>query len=253
MSDSSVRFTLSAAAVGKKRQAETAQKQSKVPKVSEMKAMETRAPTPRTSTNAPVNVCCYKVGDNAGDMWALYKETQTKLWQVQVDHDARPSISINIVNQFNEFLKDNATKSPGLPDSVQKLQQDAGIKLVLANTEDPDGIGTFVQYRVAFYMAGDAESLTNFFMLFDGYLNFKAKQLARATPFDVHIYAYTDVDLNGLADQMSYKPLQVHAPSVDLPLRLFEAQPVQGKRVLSINFEPEACHPIIIVVDSSLK
>ena len=81
MSDSSVRFTLSAAAVGKKRQAETAQKQSKVPKVSEMKAMETRAPTPRPSTSAPVNVCCYEVGDNAGDMWALYKETQTKLWR----------------------------------------------------------------------------------------------------------------------------------------------------------------------------
>ena len=46
--------------------------------------------------------------DNAGDLWALYKDSPTKLWQIQVEHDARPSISVNIVNQFNEFLKDAA-------------------------------------------------------------------------------------------------------------------------------------------------
>ena len=72
--------------------------------------------------------------DNAGDLWALYKDSPTKLWQIQVEHDARPSISVNIVNQFNEFLKENAKSSPGLPDSVQKLQAEAGIRLVLANT-----------------------------------------------------------------------------------------------------------------------
>ena len=134
--------------------------------------------------------------------------------------------------------------SPGLPDSVHKLQQDAGIKLVLGSTEDPDGIGTFVQYRVAFYVAGEADSLTNFFMLVDGYLNFKSRQLARATPFDVHIHPYADVDLNGLSGQMIYTPLQVHEPSAGLPLELFQAQPVQGKRVLSLYFEPEDCNSI---------
>ena len=181
----SLRFSLSAAAAGSKRPAETgAPARFKVPKVSEMKMMESRAPTTRPSTSAPVNICVYKVSDNAGDLWAMYKETNVRLFQVQFEHDARPSISINVVNQFNEFLRENARSSPGLPDSVQKLQAEAGIKLVLANTEDPDGIGSFVQYRVAFYIAGENDSLINFFMLLDGYLTYKAKQLARATPFE---------------------------------------------------------------------
>ena len=169
----------------------------------------------------------------------MYKDSPTKLWQIQIEHDARPSISVNIVNQFNEFLKENAKTSPGLPDSVQKLQAEAGIRLVLANTEDPDSIGTFVQFRVAFYVAGELDSLTNFFMLLDGYLTYKSKQFARATNFEVHIRPYIDVALNGLAGQMSYSPLEVHEPADNLRLKVFQAQPVVGKRVLSFYFDPE--------------
>ena len=87
-----------------------------------------------------MNICIYKVTDNAGDLWAQFKDSTTKLWQVQIDHDARPSVTVSIVSQLNDFLKENARTSPGLPDSVQKLQAEAGIKLVIANTEDPDGI-----------------------------------------------------------------------------------------------------------------
>ena len=71
--------------------------------------------------------------------------------KVQIDHDARPSVSINIVHQFGEYLRDTAKGNPSMPDSLQKLQNEAGIRLILANTEDPDAIGCFKQYRVAFY------------------------------------------------------------------------------------------------------
>ena len=98
----------------------------------------------------------------------------------QVDHDARPSVSVNIVGGLNEYLK----ASKGLPESVQKLQSEAGIKLVITNLDDPDSLGCFAQYRVAFFVAGEVESLANFFLLFDGYLAFKNKQLARASPFE---------------------------------------------------------------------
>ena len=101
-------------------------------------------------------------------MWALYKDSNVKLWPVQIDHDARPSISVSIVRQFDEYLKDNANTTPGMPDSVQKLQQEAGIKQVLTNTEYPDSIGTFVQYRAAFYVAGEMDSLVDLFLLWGG-------------------------------------------------------------------------------------
>ena len=52
----------------------------------------------------------------------------------QLDHDARPSVSVAIVQGLNDYLK----SAPGLPENVQKLQNEAGIKLVLTNLEDPD-------------------------------------------------------------------------------------------------------------------
>ena len=78
-----------------------------------------------------------------------------------------------MVQSLNDYLK----SAQGLPETVQKLQSEAGIKLVLTNLDDPDALGCFVQYRVAFYVAGEIESLTNAFMLLDGHLQFKNKQL----------------------------------------------------------------------------
>ena len=101
-----------------------------------------------------------------------------------MDHDARPSVTVAIVQGFNDFLKN----SSGAPENVQKLKNEAGINLIITNLDDPDGMGTFVQYRVAFYVAGDFESLVNYFLLLDGYLQFKNKQLARASPFEGNLF-----------------------------------------------------------------
>ena len=43
----------------------------------------------RPQSNAPVNICVYKATDSSGDVWPQFPDT--KLWQVQLDHDARPS------------------------------------------------------------------------------------------------------------------------------------------------------------------
>ena len=99
-------------------------------------------------------------------------------------------------------------------------------------SNDPDSLGCFVQYRAAFYIAGGQDSLLNFFMLMDGYFQHRSKQLARATPFEVHIYPYVDVDLNGLAETMSYTPVTQHPQGRELPLKLFRARPVVGRKVL---------------------
>ena len=45
-------------------------------------------------------------------------------------------VSVNIIGGLNEFLK----TSPSMPESVQKLQQEAGIKLVLTNLDRGGGI-----------------------------------------------------------------------------------------------------------------
>ncbi len=106
----SQKFSLSNAAAGSKRQSDDDQKSpaKKIPKVSEMKMEAPRPQTQRAVSNAPVNICVYKITDLAGDLWAAFKDTPTKLWQVQLEHDARPSITVNILASFNDFLKENA-------------------------------------------------------------------------------------------------------------------------------------------------
>jgi len=259
-------FSMSNAATGAKRSAELPTASSKkIPKVADMKVEAPRQQSQRPQMNAPVNLCIYKVTENSGDLWAAFPDT--KLWQIQLEHDARPSVSVNIVASLNDFLKEaSKNSSGGVPDTVQKLQSEAGIKLTLTNMDDPDGkrdgilrtethgasykllyglslarmvmgpqgLGCYVQYRVAFYVAGEVDALTNAFMLLDGYFQFMAKRLARATPFEIHIYPHDSVEdaLSSLEETMSYKPITVHAPGKDLLLKWCQAHPAVSKQIL---------------------
>ena len=77
---------------------------------------------------------------------------------------------MNIVAQFNEFLKQ---KNDASIEHLQQLRTNSGITLVLTNQDDPEGCGTFVQYRAAWDVAGKRDALANFFALVDdgGYRN----------------------------------------------------------------------------------
>ena len=162
------KFSLDKAAGGKRPAQENTSPQQavkKIPKVSQMQPAEPRPQ--RATTNAPVVICVYPVTDSAGDLWAQFKDTNEKLWQVQVDHDARPSISVNIRRSFEEYLKENGGSEA---DTIQNLQSKAGIKLTMTGKDDTDSLGCFVQYRIAWYVAGGPAALENFFLLFDGYM-----------------------------------------------------------------------------------
>lgn len=140
-----------------KREADQNSQAKKIPKIADMKIEAPRQVTQRVTTNGPLNICVYPVTEQAGDLWALYKGSPTivKIWQVQVDHDARPSVTVKMLDNFNEYLKEAARSTPGVPESVQKLQENGGIKLVLTNKDDSDNVCCFVQYRVAWYIAGE--------------------------------------------------------------------------------------------------
>ena len=74
---------------------------------------------------------------------------------------------------FNDFLQQAARdKSGDQPKSLDELAK-AGIRLVIADSNDPDSVG-FVQWRVAFYAVGDDGACLNFLSLFDEYLSWKA-------------------------------------------------------------------------------
>ena len=79
----------------------------------------------------------------------------------------------SLSRSFNDFLQQAARdKSDGYPKALDDLSK-AGIRLVIADSNDPDSVG-FVQWRVAFYVAGEDGSVLNFMSLFDDYLVWKA-------------------------------------------------------------------------------
>ena len=219
-------------------------KAAKIPKASEL-TLEVGPQPPqapqRLPASAPVEVAVYKVTDQAGDLWSQYEDTNAALWQVQVRHDARPSVVFDMHSSFNDFLGVSHTSESSLPNSVKELQRSAGIKLVLTDAKDPEGVG-FVQWRAAFYVAGDTESkpLHNFLNLLDGFFKYKAEKMARKQSFEVHIFPHLDIELDNLMEGFEYEPYTINEPSRDIPMGIFDAQPVMGKRIITLHIEAES-------------
>ena len=127
----------------------------------EIEAGPTPAKRQRLPEKAPAVVCMYKTTDCASDLWSHFEEgEEAALYQVQIAHQARPSVTYDMVRSFNAFLV--ATQAEG-PKSVRELESQCAIKLVITTTEDQDGIGTFVQWRVAFYVGGPTQDALNNF------------------------------------------------------------------------------------------
>ena len=89
---------------------------------------------------------------------------QTRLVLVYVFGVPRCSV-FGIRESFQDFLKDAGSKSEEVPQKLEDLAA-SGIRLVITDKNDPDGVG-FVQWRVAFYVAGGDASLGNFMCLLD--------------------------------------------------------------------------------------
>ena len=78
----------------------------------------------------------------ASDVWDQFTEADgAELWQIQLEHAARPSAIFNLRDSFQDFLKEaGADSDSGIPTSLDVLQQKAGIKLILSDRNDPDKV-----------------------------------------------------------------------------------------------------------------
>ena len=95
-------------------------------------------------------------------------------------------------DSFTDFLREASAKVEGIPATVKELEDAVGVRLVVADRQDPDGVG-FVQWRVAFYVAGN---LNNFLALLDDWFAFKAKSASREQIFEVRLSPHTARDAN---------------------------------------------------------
>ena len=101
----------------------------------------------RLPASAPLDVVIYKVTTQASDCWDQFTPADgAHLWQIQLEHPARPSAIFNLRDSFQDFLKE---AGDGIPASLDVLQQKAGIKLVLADRNDPDKAASFDNLNAA--------------------------------------------------------------------------------------------------------
>ena len=109
----------------------------------------------------------------------------------------------------------------------------------------------FVQWRVAFYVAGSADAaVENFFMLLDDFFTFKSKALAKEIEIHVRPRKSAAAEVTSdLVESLSYEHLTFHEATAEskLPLKMFEAQPVIGKRVVTMFVQPESATNVSIL------
>ena len=84
-------------------------------------------------------------------------------------------------------------------------------------------------------------------LLLDDFFVYKAKAIAREQPFQVQIFPHTGVEVTVL-DDFSYEHVELMEQTATPPLKIFEAQPCIGKRivVLSVQIEDDNLLSILI-------
>ncbi len=121
-------------------------------------------------------------------------------------------------DSFQDFLKEAAAQSEGVPTTLDQLT-DAGVRLVISDRQDPDEVG-FVQWRCAFYVAGQpGKAVQNFMCLFDDFIVWKTTQLQKDV--EVHVYQHHRAELTRtFCDELTYQHYHFN-PATDeaLPLK----------------------------------
>ena len=211
-----------------------------VPKASDVVLVE-QGPRPqrqpaRLPTSAPVVVCVYLVSEAAADAWpSLYEGTLgTSVWQIQMEHAARPSVLFDQISAWGDFLKKAHAEDASTPASLSELTGQCGCKLVISDSSDPESVG-FVQWRSAWYVAGDdTGAVDNMLSLIHEWLCYKAAQAGKDLPYEVRLHPHVGIQLS-LADD--YDAWVIEDQAATLPLSYFEAQPVVGKRCVTLHLE----------------
>ena len=183
----------------------------------------------------PVIVTIYKATDNAVDAWED-AAAGAPLWQIQVHDDARRWPTLGLHAYFARFIERQQL-------TLQSLER-LGIRIV-ATDRDPDNVG-FVQWRVAFYVAGPESALQNFLFLLDDFFVYLAEKML---PFDVHLQPHINVKV--ACEDPSYKRTFLHEPAARLPLGIFEARPVFGNRVTTLRLQPETADKMTVVIEGN--
>ncbi len=163
------------------------------------------------------------------------------LWQVQVQHTAKPSVLSKLLNSFTAFLTHLRGTNDEVPETIQELKTENGIIITLSGLDDPLEVG-WIQWRVAFYVVGDISALKEAVMMLLAFFDHRRQHADDASapfPAKLHIQLRcTDAIKAGLPLDAAATP---HELVINTPpcFGAFEAAPPFGKTVLILQAEFE--------------
>eukprot|EP00973_Karenia_brevis_P082439 11426604-Karenia_brevis.AAC.1 len=185
--------------------------------------------TTDVSEPEPVNVCIVKYTDQASDLCASFGgHRNVPLYQIQIKHVSQAAVTVKMRESFDAFVR----ASYGAMKTLKQLETQIGVRLVIADGNDPDNVG-FVAGSVAFYVT-DACS---FIQLLDGWFRYKAYQNLRREPVQVILHPHIGIELTPAWKNLKYKNYVLREPCTTLPLHVFEAQPPVGKRIVNMRLQ----------------
>ena len=243
----SARFSLLDGTSKRKEQMQIVGRSTKMPRAADIAVEQGQRPsqtTRRLPANAPVDVCVYKYTDEASHLWDAFQDKQNvPLYQIQISHQAQRSVTFQMRDAFNDFLRATHAANNAMPATLQQLEQTAGVRLVVSDKTDPDDVG-FVQWRIAFY----ATDVCNFLLLLDGFWKFKERHNDREQPFQVVLHPHEGIDLSGVWEDLGYEHYMLQEANTTLPLGIFEAQPVVGKRITTLNLQVDGDNMVSMII-----
>ena len=219
----------------------------KVPALHKITLTPQQTPGRKRDRIQPVTVCMYKWTSSAPEAWAFVPENvgvDEPLWQVQLEQQGKLSITTYIEEDFGEFLKVSGRCKQSRLGPLGELEETAGIRLVVTDTRDPDGVG-FRPRRAAFYVAGN---LQEFMLLFDSYVCHKAQQMLGEHAFAVHIHQHIGMDVSKFLQNLKYERYTVEDCCKHLPFGPFEAQPVCGVSIIALNLQVQTDHIMDVLI-----
>ena len=135
-------------------------------------AAKRASPTWSLPAVAPLVLDVHPYGSSAEDQVAGWPMGMP-CWQVQITHEAYPSMTAFFREAFESFLAGDA-KEEGAPKSLKELQQQCFFRVQITRENSEVNV-PLVPWRLAIYIAGRAQALTDMIGMLKAYARHRAE------------------------------------------------------------------------------
>ena len=91
--------------------------------------------------NGRVDICVYKVSDDAGNCWRRFEGQSAALWQIQFEYTGEQKLLFGFTKSFVRFAEETNLFESSNNNVLALLEDQFGVRLLATNEDDQDGAG----------------------------------------------------------------------------------------------------------------